>query len=314
MKNLIFKIPILFLLLTLSCSDDESPVTASCTDGMQNGIETGVDCGGDCLPCEIIGCTNTMAHNYNPNATQNGGGCETCNDGVQNGPETGVDCGGPCTPCVITGCTTPDAHNFNPNATDDDGSCETCQDGIFNGDEEGVDCGGSLCDTCPSVGEAGPAGGLIFYDKGSFSDGWRYLEYGIEIQGQDLQWGCRISNNTSFLIGTGYDNSTTVLNNFSTNNCSQSPDAFLACDNLVRNGFADWYLPSVNELQELYQFRAQVGLGGKRFWSSTEQNAGLAFIVDYGGDDNGIPYTFTWAKTPVNGSQGLGKIVAIRRF
>ena len=26
------------------------------------------------------------------------------------------------------------------------------------------------------VGDEGPAGGIIFYDKGEFSDGWRYLE------------------------------------------------------------------------------------------------------------------------------------------
>jgi hypothetical protein len=27
-----------------------------------------------------------------------------------------------------------------------------------------------------AIGETGPAGGLIFYDKGDNSDGWRYLE------------------------------------------------------------------------------------------------------------------------------------------
>lgn len=36
------------------------------------------------------------------------------------------------------------------------------------------------CSVCgfkePQVGEAGPAGGLIFHDKGSYSDGWRFLE------------------------------------------------------------------------------------------------------------------------------------------
>ena len=27
-----------------------------------------------------------------------------------------------------------------------------------------------------SVGDLGPAGGYVFYDKGQYSDGWRYLE------------------------------------------------------------------------------------------------------------------------------------------
>ncbi len=31
-------------------------------------------------------------------------------------------------------------------------------------------------DTFDEVGEIGPAGDYIFYDKGSFSDGWQYLE------------------------------------------------------------------------------------------------------------------------------------------
>ncbi len=311
MKKSNFGILFFFLLLLFSCSKD--PV-ATCTDGIQNGTEIGIDCGGSCQACDILGCTNPAAHNYNPNATQNDGSCQTCTDGIQNGPETGVDCGGTCLPCTLGGCTNPNAHNFNPAATQDDGSCQTCDDGILNGDEQGVDCGGVLCDACPSLGDPGPAGGLIFYDKGSFSDGWRYLEYGIEIQGGDKQWGCRTSNNTSFLLGTGFNNTANVVNNYNTNNCSQSPDAFLVCSNLARNGFSDWYLPSVNELQELYPYRTQLGLGDKRYWSSSELDASIAYVVDYGGEANGVPYSYTWAKTPVNGQQGLSAVVAIRRF
>jgi len=312
MKNLNFILLLFCMCIIFSCSDDES--FSTCSDGMLNGTETGIDCGGDCSPCAIIGCNIPSSHNFNPNATQGDGSCETCNDGIQNGPETGVDCGGTCTACNLPGCTDSGAHNFNPNATEDDGSCETCQDGIFNGDEQGVDCGGALCGSCPSVGQGGPAGGLIFYDKGNYSDGWRFLEYGVEIQGGDKQWGCRTENSTSFLLGEGQGNTNSVINNYNNNNCSQSPDAFLACTSLSRNGFTDWYLPSVNELQAIYPFRSQVGLGNSRFWSSTELDAGIAYVVDYGGENNGVPFSYTWAKTPVNGEQGLSRVVAIRRF
>ena len=48
----------------------------------------------------ILGCTDPNAHNYDPNATQDDGSCETCTDNIQNGDETGVDCGGVlCDPC-----------------------------------------------------------------------------------------------------------------------------------------------------------------------------------------------------------------------
>ena len=35
---------------------------------------------------------------------------------------------------------------------------------------------GVSCKKTHTVGEAGPAGGIVFYDKGEYSDGWRYLE------------------------------------------------------------------------------------------------------------------------------------------
>ncbi len=49
-----------------------------------------------CLNSEgpILGCTDPSAHNYDPEATEDDGSCETCTDNTQNGDETGVDCGG----------------------------------------------------------------------------------------------------------------------------------------------------------------------------------------------------------------------------
>ncbi|QCX00796.1 DUF4856 domain-containing protein [Aggregatimonas sangjinii] len=40
------------LLFTACDSDDNDPIGATCSDGIQNGDETGVDCGGSCTPCE----------------------------------------------------------------------------------------------------------------------------------------------------------------------------------------------------------------------------------------------------------------------
>lgn len=50
----------------------------------------------------IFGCTDSEAHNYNPDANSDDGSCTTCDDGIQNGDETDIDCGGAlCAPCQI---------------------------------------------------------------------------------------------------------------------------------------------------------------------------------------------------------------------
>ncbi|GHU33390.1 hypothetical protein FACS1894172_11810 [Spirochaetia bacterium] len=38
------------------------------------------------------------------------------------------------------------------------------------------------------IGDTGPAGGLIFYDKGDYSDGWRYLEVAPVTTETTAQW------------------------------------------------------------------------------------------------------------------------------
>ncbi len=42
----------------------------------------------------LTACTDTLAHNYNPLATNPSETCETCDDGIQNGDEVMIDCGG----------------------------------------------------------------------------------------------------------------------------------------------------------------------------------------------------------------------------
>ena len=40
-----------------------------------------------------------------------------------------------------------------------------------------------------AVGDTGPAEGIVFYDKGSYSDGWRYLEAAKSDQATRVEWG-----------------------------------------------------------------------------------------------------------------------------
>ena len=39
------------------------------------------------------------------------------------------------------------------------------------------------------IAQKGPAGGWVFFDKGDYSGGWRYLEAAPEGLG-DVEWGC----------------------------------------------------------------------------------------------------------------------------
>ncbi|MCK5267483.1 MAG: hypothetical protein KAR07_04900, partial [Spirochaetes bacterium] len=59
----------------------------------------------------------------------------------------------------------------------------------------------------------GPAGGFICYDKGSYSDGWRYLEVAAASTEWTKQWGSygSIIGGTYTAIGTGQANTTVVV-------------------------------------------------------------------------------------------------------
>jgi hypothetical protein len=47
--------------------------------------------------------------------------------------------------------------------------------------------------TAYAIGSAGPAGGIVFYDKGSYSEGWRYAEAAPTDLGF-FEWGCAASS------------------------------------------------------------------------------------------------------------------------
>ncbi len=123
------------------------------------------------------------------------------------------------------------------------------------------------------LGSTGPAGGFIFYDKGSFSNGWRYLEAApSDINATaGSPWGCSgtsITGAAGTAIGSGKANTLSIINGCITTNI-----AARLCNQFSINGYSDWFLPSNSELDQMYQNLRVNGLGaflGANYWSSTQ--------------------------------------------
>jgi hypothetical protein len=125
------------------------------------------------------------------------------------------------------------------------------------------------------------AGGIIFDLDSSGQHG---LVCAPGNQG-NYPWGCYGTDipNTSTAVGTGLSNT-----NFITFVCTQRPIAASVCADLVLNGYSDWYLPSIGEVQMMYSrlhLQGLGGFGGSWYWSSSQNypNDAWSMVFDFGG-------------------------------
>lgn len=94
---------------------------------------------------------------------------------------------------------------------------------------------------------------------------------------------------TGTAIGTGQANTTAIVGQAGCN----SGAAYL-CDRLAEGGYSDWYLPSKDELNELYLNRAAIGgFGFEVYWSSSEGGATHAWSQLFAGG-NQAPGSLKW--------------------
>jgi hypothetical protein len=126
-----------------------------------------------------------------------------------------------------------------------------------------------------SIGDTGPGGGKIFYySEAGFTmtdnnQVCHYLEAAPANMPATLAWASSgytytTISGTSESIGTGRKNTALIL---ATD--ANAPTA-KACKDYSNNGMTDWFLPSKDELRELYRNRALIGMGNSGvFWSST---------------------------------------------
>jgi len=102
------------------------------------------------------------------------------------------------------------------------------------------------------IGDTGPAGGIIFYDKGNNSNGWRYLEVAPVAVEFQAQWSVRSTQveGTQETIGSGKRNTQLIVEKFKQTS-GEWDTAAQKADDLVFNKFDDWFLPSKAELETL---------------------------------------------------------------
>ncbi len=119
------------------------------------------------------------------------------------------------------------------------------------------------------IGDKGPAGGWIFYDKGRHSGGWRYLEAAPEDQGQGNWFFCEgeVPGTGGTSPGSGKGNTRAIVKIG-----GESDIAATIAARYRGGGKSDWFLPSRDELDLMYKNLHKAGIGGFSngdYWSSS---------------------------------------------
>ena len=138
------------------------------------------------------------------------------------------------------------------------------------------------------VGDTGPAGGLIFFDKGALTNGWRYLEAAPvdEVNESVFSNVYEEIGTTKTGIGEGKANTKAIISQ-----AGHKESAAKLCDDLevTYNGksFNDYFLPSKDELNLMH----------KNLYSSDKGN----FSRDYYWCSSEGGFSYAWAQDFANG-------------
>ena len=125
-------------------------------------------------------------------------------------------------------------------------------------------------------------GGIVFYLDGNGG--------GLIAAPSDqpsATWGCygQSIGGTSSAVGTGAANTTAIVSG-----CSETAIAARICADLILGGYTDWFLPSKDELNLMYENIGQgnvLGLGNVGnfanyyYWSSTENATNSAWLQSF---------------------------------
>ena len=140
-----------------------------------------------------------------------------------------------------------------------------------------INCAQVFSKTVYNIGDTGPAGGKIFYidpaNKKMLPPGKTYLEAAPVDQSTHAPWVNEDSIRTDIheiAIGKGLENTTAIVVENGEGNY-----AARICYSLELHGYSDWFLPSKDELNLVYENLAKNkadngGFARDSYWSSSE--------------------------------------------
>ena len=150
-----------------------------------------------------------------------------------------------------------------------------------------------------SIGDTGPASGIIIYVADGLEEkalGFTvtgigsfiayYLEAAPYNQATSVTW-CTCTNSspcditTGTAIGTGRANTDAIIAHTNHPGNTVSNNAAVAAK-ITIGGKSDWFLPSKDELNEIYKARTHLGISLGYFWSSSQNDNEIAWYQDFG--------------------------------
>ncbi len=158
----------------------------------------------------------------------------------------------------------------------------------------------------PAIGDF-YQGGVVFYLDGNGGG----LICAVSDQSEESQWGCHgtsINGADGTDIGTGSQNTIDIQAG-----CSTHSIAADFCANLSLNNYSDWFLPSKNELNEMYTNKAAIN-------TTAIANRGSAFVNSYYWSSSEYGNNFAWAQSFYYDNQNVSiknnssRVRAIRAF
>ena len=240
-------------------SNDESCIYYGCIDELAGNFDQLANT--DDGSCLVGGCLNITAENYNYEAQIDDGSC------------------------IIYGCTIDLFPNFNPVANTGNNSCDMissdifgCTDGSMVNFNESANIDNGTCSNITAIGDE-ISGGIVFYVDSTGEKGLIVAKESLTNNGNIL-WASENSYLPYNLVqdscmGSGLGNTISI---------ESSVSFASACLSYEVDGFDDWFLPSINELEKIFENLEPISDLFYTYFSSSAQYYSST-IGDY---DNGL--------------------------